>query len=93
MGTGNFVVSAIKGITKWVVTNPEVIKVAADKIKNFKPDDKINQLGVAVLELEDKVNTEMALVHKQLRTMKILLSVMGVVLIAAVIAIILLIIQ
>ena len=93
MRTGNFVVSAIKGITKWVVTNPDVIRVAADKIKNFKPEDKINQLGVAVLELEEKVNTEMTLVHKQLRAMKILLSIMGVVLIAAVIAIILLIIQ
>ena len=92
MGTGNLVVSAVKGITKWVVKNPDVIKVAADKIKNFNSEDKINQLGVAVLELEEKVNTEITLIHKQLRTMKILLFVMGVILIAAVIAIILLII-
>ena len=88
MGAGTFVVSAIKGLTKWVVTNPDVIKVAADKIITLKSEDKINQLGEAVLELEDKFNTEIALVNKQLRIMKILLLVMGVILMAAVIAII-----
>ena len=29
-------VSAIKGITKWVVKNPDVIKVAAEKIIHLK---------------------------------------------------------
>ena len=85
-------VSAIKGITKWVVKNPDVIKVAAEKIIHLKSEDKINQLGEAILELEDKFNSEMELIRKQLHLMKILLLIMGVIIISLVISIILLII-
>ena len=90
MGTGAMVLSALKVVGKWVVQNPSVMLDAADIVKKLKPEDKVNQLGAAVLELDQKITLEMGLVRKQLRTMKIVLSIMGVALVAALIAIVLL---
>ena len=92
MGAGTVVLNALKSVGKWVALNPGIVKDAADKVINLKTDDKVNQLGAAVLELDQKINSEIVYVRKQLRAMKIILSVMSVVLVAVVIAIILLIV-
>ena len=63
---------------------------AADKVVKLKPEDKVNQLGAAVLELDKKIDDELVLVHKQLHIMKIILSVMFIVLTVLLIIIILL---
>ena len=90
MKTGTVVINALKSVGKWVVENPSLVIDTADKIIKLKPEDKVNQLGTAVLELDQKINSEMILVHKQLRTMKIIISVMSVALAITVIAVILL---
>lgn len=90
MKTGTVVINALKSVGKWVVENPNIVMDTADKIIKLKPEDKVNQLGKAVLELDQKFNSEMILIHKQLRTMKIILSVMSVALLITVIAVILL---
>lgn len=104
MAAGAIVLGALKLVGSWVISNPDVIIGTVDKIAKFQADkksvnkeehfeiidEKLNQLGVATLELDQKIDTEMDLIRKQLHTMKIMLSVMGSVLIVAVIAIILL---
>lgn len=90
MKTGTVVINALKSVGKWVVENPSLVIDTADKIIKLKPEDKVNQLGTAVLELDQKINSEMILVHKQLRTMKIIISVMSAALAITVIAVILL---
>ena len=90
MKTGTVVINALKSVGKWVVENPSLVIDTADKIIKLKPEDKVNQLGTAVLELDRKINSEMILVHKQLRTMKIIISVMSAALAITVIAVILL---
>ena len=90
MSAGAIVLSALKVVGKWVAQNPTIVMDAADKVMKLKPEDKVNQLGAAVLELDQKIDTEMALVRKQLRTLKIILLGMGITLVAAIIAIILL---
>ena len=71
-----------------MVENPNIVMDTADKIIKLKPEDKVNQLGKAVLELDQKFNSEMVLIHKQLRTMKIIILVMSVALLITVIAVI-----
>ena len=88
MGAGAIVLSALKVVGKWVAQNPTILMDAADKVMKLKPEDKVNQLGAAVLELDQKIDTEMVLVRKQLRTLKIILFGMGITLVAAIIAII-----
>ena len=90
MKTGTAVINTLKSVWKWVVENPNIVMDTADKIIKLKPEDKVNQLGKAVLELDQKFNSEMVLIHKQLRTMKIILSVMSVALLITIIAVILL---
>ena len=90
MKTGTAVINALKSVGKWVVENPNIVMDTADKIIKLKPEDKVNQLGKAVLELDQKFNSETVLIHKQLRTMKIILSVMSVALLITIIAVILL---
>ena len=90
MGAGAIVLSALKVVGKWVAQNPNIVMDAADKVIKLKPEDKVNQLGAAVLELDQKIDTEMVLVHKQLRVLKIILLGMGITLVAAIIAIIIL---
>ena len=90
MGAGAIVLSALKVVGKWVAQNPTIVMDAADKVIKLKPEDKVNQLGAAVLELDQKIDTEMVLVHKQLRVLKIILLGMGITLVAAIIAIIIL---
>ena len=90
MGAGAIVLSALMAVGKWVAQNPTIVMDAADKAIKLKPEDKVNQLGAAVVELDQKLDTEMAFVRKQLHTMKIILSVMGVALVVAVIMIVLL---
>ena len=90
MGAGAIVLTALTAVGKWVAQNPVIVMDAADKAIKLKPENKVNQLGAAVIELDQKIDTEIDLVRKQLRTMKIILSVMGGILVAAIIAIILL---
>ena len=104
MGAGAIVLSALTAVGSWVLNNPNIALEAVDKVtklplnKKAKDqeehlqiiDEKLNQVGAAALELEEKINAEVDSLHKQLRTMKIMLSVMGAVLGVAVIAIILL---
>ena len=90
MGAGTIVLNALKAVGKWVAQNPTILMDAADKVIKLKPEDKVNQLGAAVLELDQKIDTEMVLVRKQLRALKIILLGMGITLVAAIIAIILL---
>ncbi len=90
MGAGAIVLSALKAVGKWVALNPDIVMDAADKVIKLKPEDKVNQLGAAVVELDQKIDSEIILVRKQLRTMKIILSVVSAVLTLAIIAIILL---
>ena len=90
MGAGAIVLSALKAVGKWVALNPDIVIDAADKVIKLKPEDKVNQLGAAVVELDQKIDSEIILVRKQLHTMKIILSVISSVLLAAIIAIILL---
>lgn len=90
MGAGAIVLSALKAVGKWVALNPDIVMDAADKVIKLKPEDKVNQLGAAVVELDQKIDSEIILVRKQLHTMKIILSVISSVLLAAIIAIILL---
>ena len=90
MGKGNFVISALKIVGNWVAQNPTIVMNAADKVVKLKPEDKVNQLGAAVLELDKKIDDELVLVHKQLHIMKIILSVMFIVLTVLLIIIILL---
>ena len=90
MGAGNIVLSALRVVGKWVAQNPTIVMDAADKVIKLKPEDKVNQLGAAVLELDQKIDSETTLIRKQIHNMKIILSVMGAALGAAIIAIILL---
>ena len=92
MGAGTIVFSALKAVGKWVAHNPAIVIDAADKAINLKPNDKVNQLGNAVLELDHKINNELNAVKKQLRTIEIILSVMAALLLFAIITIIWLII-
>ena len=90
MGAGAIVLSALKVVGKWVSQNPTIVMDAADKVMKLKPEDKVNQLGAAVLELDQKIDTEMHLIRKQLRALKIIILGMGITLVAAIIAIIIL---
>ena len=92
MSVGINVITALKAVGKWVVQNQDIVIDAADKVMKFKTEDKVEQLGAAVLELEKKIDMEMDAVNKQLRDMKIVLSIVTVLLIVAIITIILLII-
>lgn len=86
---GKAVWGAVKAVAGWVALNPDLVKDAAKLLKP-KTEDKINQLGAAVVELDEKFTAEMETLRKQLHTMKIMLYAMGGVLGVAVIAIILL---
>ncbi len=90
MGAGTVVLGALKLVGKWVANNPDVLMDATDKVIKLKSEDKVNQLGAAVVELNQKIDSEIIFLKNQLHIMKIILSVMGSVLVAAVIAIVLL---
>ena len=101
MVPGKAVIDALISIGKWVAKNPVIIKDAADAVVKLKPnknhqdtiepsvDDKLNQLGEAVLEIDQKFNSEITKLSKDLRIMKSLISVFGGLLSVAIIAIIL----
>ncbi len=111
MGAGAVVLGALKAVGSWVLNNPYIAMDAVDKVAKIKSDkkaetneehlliidEKLNQLGAAALELDQKIDIEVSQVHteletmrKQMRTMKIIMSVMGAVLGVAVVAAILL---
>ena len=104
MGPEAIVLGALKAVGTWVLSNPKIALDAVDKVTKTQVDkkdastkehlqvidEKLNQLGVAALELDQKINAEIEVLRKQLRITKIMMSVMGAVLCAAVIAIILL---
>ena len=101
MVAGKAVIDVLISIGKWVAKNPVIIKDAADAVVKLKPsknskdttepsvDDKLNQLGEAVLEINQKFNSEITKLNNDLRIMKIWLSVIGGLLSVAIIAIIL----
>ena len=111
MGAGAVVLGALKAAGSWVLNNPYIAMDAVDKVAKIQldkktaskeehlqiVDEKLNQLGAAALELDQKIDVEVGQVHteletirKQIRTMKIIMSVMGTVLCVAVVAAILL---
>ena len=108
MSAGVFVWKALKAVGNWVIENPNLVYDKIAKIPSDKKslddkeylqtiDAKVNQLGAAALELEEKINNEneqlrndLAALTNQLQTTKKIVSIMGVVLGAAIIAIALL---
>ena len=111
MGAGAIVISALKAVGTWVLSNPNIALEAVDKVAKIQQekksisyeeqlqiaDERINQLGAAALELEEKINNEneqlrndLAALTNQLQITKKIVSIMGVVLGAAIIAIALL---
>ena len=111
MGAVAIVISALKAVGTWVLSNPNIALDAVDKVAKIQQekksisydeqlqiaDERINQLGAAALELEEKINNEneqlrndLAVLTNQLQTTKKIVSIMGVVLGAAIIAIALL---
>ena len=101
MSAGVFVWKALKAVGNWVIENPNLVYDKIAKIPSDKKsldnkeylqtiDAKVNQLGAAVMELDQKTEIEVQALRKQIRTMKIALLVMGIVLSVAVIAAILL---
>ncbi len=111
MGAGTLVLTALKAVGSWVLNNPSIALDAVDKVAKIQADkkainieehlqvvdEKVNQLGAAALELDQKIDNETTFLRnelhavcKQMRTMKIVLSVVGAVLGAAIISIILL---
>ena len=101
MSAGVFVWKALKAVGNWVIENPNLVYDKIAKIPSDKKsldnkeylqtiDAKVNQLGAAVMELDQKNEIEVQVLYKQIRTMKIVLLIMGVVLSVAVIAAILL---
>ena len=81
--------NAVREVAKWVANNPELM-ANAFKLLKPKTEDKVNQLGAAVVEIDEKFSAEMETLRKELRTMKIMLYTLAGVLGVAVIAIILL---
>ena len=111
MGAGAMVISALKTVGNWVLKNPYIALDAVDKVAKIQQekksinydeqlqiaDERINQLGAAALELEEKINCDVGQLRKELeklqeetKLMKKMLCVMGAVLGAAIVAIILL---
>lgn len=113
MGKGKVIFSALKAIGKWVAKNPDVAIDAVDRFvvhpkkqeetkTNYDEqlllaEERINQLGAAALELEDKIEGEikqlqsdLEAVREQVLTLKKILYVIGAVVGVAVIAIVLL---
>ena len=102
MVVGKAVKDVLLSIGKWVANNPAVIKDTANMVVKLKPnknpketteptvDDKLNQLGEAVLEINQKFDTEISRLSKELRIMKTLLCIIGGLLGVAIVAIVLL---
>lgn len=104
MGAGEAILGALKVVGEWVLNNPNVALGAVDTIAKLQADkkslstkeqlmiveEKVNQLGAAAMELDQKIDTEVATLRKQMRTLKIMLLVTSAVLCAAVITAILL---
>lgn len=104
MGAGAVVLGALKTVGSWVLSNPNIALDAVDKVAKIQADkkslnneefvqvvdEKLNQLGAAALELEQKIDTEVDQIYKEMRTMKIILSIMGAVLGIAIITIVIL---
>lgn len=111
MSAGAIVLGALKAVGNWVLSNPNIALDAVDRVAKIQGDkkivsteehlqsveEKVNQLGAAALELDQKIDNETSLlrnelsvVYKQLRTMKIVLSAVVVVLGIAVVSLILL---
>ena len=95
---GSIIIGALKAVGGWVLSNPNIALEAVDKVVKSKEDkerlqnaeEKINQLGAAALELDQKIDTELESLRKQIRTMKITMIAAGAVLAVAVIAALLL---
>lgn len=80
---------AVKAVGVWVANNPELM-ANAFKLLKPKTEDKVNQLGAAVVEIDQKFTAEVETLHKEIRTLKIMLYTLAGILGAAIIAIILL---
>ena len=106
MGAGALVLGALKTVGSWVLSNPNVTLDVAERIAKIKGDkqaisneehlqivdEQLNQLGAAALELDQKFDAEITLIRKQLRTMKIMMSITGALLGIAVVATVLLVV-
>ncbi len=98
------VLGALKMVGDWVLKNPNVALDALDKVvimpvakkaSNIEEhllvlEAKTNQLGAAALELEQKIDSEIIQLQKEIHTIKKLLSIMSIVLGAAIISIVIL---
>lgn len=99
MAVGTVVLGALKAVGSWVLSNPNIAFGAVDKVAQIQADkqaldneerfeaidEKLNQLGAATLELDQKIDTEIETLRKQLRTLKILVLTMGITLFVGVI--------
>ena len=104
MSAGTIIVGALKAVGTWVLSNPNIAMDAVERVSNLRVkkkemsdeellqlvDEKVEQVGAAALELDQKIDIEVEALRKEMRTLKIMLTVMGAILCAAVIAIILL---
>lgn len=88
MGAVKNVLNSLKTAGEWISQHPDIMIEASNKVKALKSEDKVNQLGTTVLELDKKFEIEIAFIHKQLRTMKIILWVMGTLLVVTIIMIV-----
>lgn len=82
MSAGKVVVDTLVAIGKWVAKNPTVIKDTADIVVKLKPakepkeiagptiDDKLDQLGNAALEMNQKFDDEIAALNNEVNCIK-----------------------
>lgn len=104
MGKVKTVLRALKSVGEWVTANSGLVLGAVDGVAKLtenkkaaslderlqEVEEKVNQLGEAALEINQKIDTELEALRKQMRTMKIMMIAMGAALaVVAVVAIIL----
>lgn len=105
------ILGALQAVTGWVKANPEITMGVVNTVTKIKADlktasiedqlqivdEKLNQVGAAALELEQKIelevveiNNEIETLRKEMKIFKKIISILAAVLGAAIIAIILL---
>ena len=105
------ILGALKAVGNWVMKNPNIAFDAVDRVVKIQDgkkiisteehlqsvEEKVNQLGAAALELDQKIDNETAslrnelsIAYKQLRTIKIILSAVVAVLGITVVSLVLL---
>lgn len=110
MAAGTVFLGALKAVGAWVLSNPHIALNAVDKVAKIQSDkktanteeqfqivdEKLNQVGAAALELEERIttgflqtNSELEALRKETRTLKKALYIMGATVGALIIAVVL----